>query len=122
MGRVDRCGTWVAESNGTVIGTAGLLKSREMLEGEIEPVIVTASFRNRGIGTRLVKYVVEEAKRRGMRFLKVRPVARNKEAISLYVRLGFNLLGYVDLFQDLKPEYNREWKPGIEIHGNQLRY
>jgi GNAT superfamily N-acetyltransferase len=122
LGRVDRIGTWVAEVEGQVIGAAGLLRSREMLEGEIEPVIVTSTLRSNGIGSELVRYVVTEAKKRKMRFLRIRPVARNVRAIALYVRLGFDLLGYVELFQDLSPESGREWKPGINIHGCDLKY
>ena len=122
MGRVERCGTWVAEREGQIEGIVGLLSSREMLEGEIEPVIVTSSSRSKGIGTVLLNHVVEEAKKRDIRFLRIRPVARNERAIALYVRLGFDLLGYVDLFKDLKPEAQREWKPGIEIHGHVLKY
>jgi GNAT superfamily N-acetyltransferase len=120
--RADRIGTWVAEVEGQVAGVAGLLRSREMLEGEIEPVIVTSTLRNNGIGTELVRYIVVQAKNKKMRFLRIRPVARNIRAISLYVRLGFDLLGYVDLFQDFSPELGRKWKSGIEIHGNKLRY
>jgi ribosomal protein S18 acetylase RimI-like enzyme len=122
MGRVERCGTWVAEVDGQVAGVAGLLWSREMLEGEIEPVIVTSYLRNNGIGSKLLRYVVAEAKKRKMHFLRIRPVARNARAISLYVRLGFELLGYVDLFQNLMPERGRKWKSGIEVLGHKLKY
>ena len=66
--------------------------------------------------------MVEEARKRGVRFLSIRPAARNERVVSLYVRLGFNLLGYVDLLQDLSPSSERKWKPGIRIHGRDLRY
>ena len=122
LGRVDRIATWVAEVEGQVTGVVGLLRSREMLEGEIEPVIVTSALRNNSIGSTLIRYIVAEAKKRKIRFLRIRPVARNVKAISLYVRLGFDLLGYVDLFQDLSPELGREWKQGINIHGCELKY
>jgi ribosomal protein S18 acetylase RimI-like enzyme len=122
LGRVERLGTWVAEVEGQVVGVAGLLRSKEMLEGEIEPVIVTSASRNHGIGSELVRHIIVEAKKRKMRFLRVRPVARNVRAISLYTRLGFDLLGYVDLFQDLSPERGRKWQSGIEIFGHKLRY
>jgi ribosomal protein S18 acetylase RimI-like enzyme len=122
LGRIDRIGTWVAEVKGQVTGMVGLLRSREMLEGEIEPAIVTSTLRSQGIGSELVRYAVVEAKKRKIRFLRIRPVARNVRAISLYTRLGFNLLGYVDLFQDLEPERGRTWKSGVEIMGQQLKY
>lgn len=122
LDRADRIGTWIAKAEGHVAGVAGLLRSREMLEGEIEPVIVTMALRGNGIGSKLVHHVVAEAKNRKLRFLRIRPVARNVRAISLYVRLGFDLLGYVDLFQELASTSNRKWKSGIEILGQKLRY
>jgi ribosomal protein S18 acetylase RimI-like enzyme len=113
-------GMWLAEVGGQTAGFAGLFSYGE--EGEIEPVIVASSFRNRGIGTELIRYIVKEARKRQVRFLSIRPTARNKEALALFVRLGFNLIGHVDLFQDLSPTSNRKWKPGIVIHGNELKY
>jgi len=116
-----RRGTWVAEVEGRVVGLTGLLVQWEE-EGEVEPVVVSSSHRDRGIGSMLVERVVEEARKRGVRFLSIRPAARNERVVSLYVRLGFNLLGYVDLLQDLSPSSDRKWKPGIRIHGNDLHY
>lgn len=115
-----RRGTWVAEADGEIVGFAGLIVYGE--EGEIEPVIVSSPFRNKGIGTKLIQYVVREAKKTEVRFLSIRPVARNERAVSLFAKLGFNLVGQIDLFQDLSPSSDRKWKPGIEIHGNELRY
>ena len=123
LGRVDRCGTWVAERGVQVVGLAGLLTTHEMSEGgEIEPVIVTAALRSKGIGTILTEHVVNEARKRGVRFLRIRPVARNIRAISLYVRLGFNITGHIDLFQDLDSTSGRKWKSGLVIHGHELKY
>lgn len=116
-----RRGTWLAEVEGQVVGFAGLLiHSAE--QGEVEPVIVTLRRRSQAVGSRLVEHVVEEARKAGVRFLSIKPVARNERAISLYVRLGFNLLGDIDLFQELSPSSNRKWKPGIAVHDNELRY
>lgn len=117
----NRKGTWVAEVEGNVAGYAGLLIFSPK-EGEVEPVIVTASCRSRGIGSMLVEKVVEEATKAGVRFLSIRPVGRNTGALSLYVRLGFSALGSVELVQDLSGKYDNTWKSGIEIHGNNLRY
>jgi GNAT superfamily N-acetyltransferase len=123
LGRVDRCGTWVAERGVQVVGLAGLCTTHEMPKGgEIEPVVVTASSRDKGIGTKLVEYGINEAKKQGVRFLRIRPVARNERAFSLYVRLGFDLVGNIDLVQDLDSMSNRKWKKGIKILGHELRY
>jgi ribosomal protein S18 acetylase RimI-like enzyme len=116
-----RQGIWVAEVDGLVVGIAGLLIHPEE-GGEVEPVVVSLPYRSRGIGSMLTKHVVEEARKAEVRFLSVRPTARNIRAISLYVRLGFDLVGQIDLFQDLSSSSGRKWKPGIEVHGNKLRY
>ena len=88
----------MAELDGRVVALTGLLVNGD--EGEIEPVVVSSSFRNRGIGTMLIEHACKEARKMGVRFLSIRPVARNEKALSLFVRLGFNLVGHIDLFQD----------------------
>ena len=99
-------GVWVAEVEGQVVGMAGLLATGE--EAEVEPVVVSAEYRSQGIGHLLCQCVVE--------------VARNVEAISFFVEQGFNLLGRVELFQELASPVAREWKDGITVHGHALRY
>lgn len=120
LANAERRGTWVAEVDGRVVGMSGLIAHGE--EGEIEPVVVSACYRSQGIGSALVQRAVQEARSKAVRFLSVRPVARNKEAISFFTKLGFNLLGHVDLFQDLSTESKRKWLPGITLHGHDLRY
>jgi GNAT superfamily N-acetyltransferase len=69
MGRADRCGTWVAEKDGQVIGFAGLLDTiGEEGVAEIEPVVLAEDSRGEGTGSRLVDYVKEEAIKRDIRF------------------------------------------------------
>jgi ribosomal protein S18 acetylase RimI-like enzyme len=67
-------------------------------EGEIGPVIVSSHYRNQRIGTMLLQHIVSETKQMGVQYLSIRPVARNQEAISLFIKLGFNTIGHVDLF------------------------
>lgn len=111
---------WVAEVDGQVAGMTGLLASGE--EAEVEPVIVTASRRSEGIGGQLLAQAVEEAKKRGVRFLSVRPVARNAEAIHFFVENGFHLVGQIELFQDLSEISQRTWKTGKPLHGVEIGY
>jgi GNAT superfamily N-acetyltransferase len=119
----NRRGTWVAEVDGKVIGFIGLLEYQNQESVvEIEPLVVSADARDKGIGSKLVAYAKEEAKKKGYRFLTVRPELRNEEAFKLYVRLGFDLVGGVELFQDLWPERGRTWKSGVEILGQKLKY
>jgi GNAT superfamily N-acetyltransferase len=121
--RTDRCGTWVAELCGEIVGFAGLIDTvGEEGTAEIEPVVISAKARGVGIGTKLIAYVINEAKKREFRFLTIRPVLRNEKAFALYVELGFDHVGSIELFQELRPESQRKWKPGIVIHGKELQY
>ena len=121
--RTDRCGTWVAISENKIVGFAGLLDTvGEETVADIEPVIVSSSFRSEGIGTILIEHVIDEAKERKFRFLSIRPELRNEKVFDLYVKLGFNKVGAIELFQDLSPTSTREWKSGIAIHGRNLSY
>jgi GNAT superfamily N-acetyltransferase len=123
LSRIDRCGSWVAESDGQIVGLAGLIDTvGEEGVAEIEPVVVSVDSRRKGIGTQLVRRVRQEARNKGFRFLTVHPELRNERAFALYVRLCFNLVGHVELFQDLSPDSERTWKPGIEILGKKLKY
>ncbi|MFC2070420.1 GNAT family N-acetyltransferase [Chloroflexota bacterium] len=121
--RADLCGSWIAEYKEKIVGFVGLLDTVGN-EGvaEIEPVITTASLRNEGVGTRLIERVINEAKIRGFRFLSIRPELRNERAFDLYVRLGFDKIGAVELFQELSPASDRKWKAGIKIHNRELSY
>jgi len=123
LARTDRCCAWIAESGGEVLGFAGLLDTvGDEGVAEIEPVVVSTASRGTGIGTKLVQHAISEARTRGIRFLTIRPVLRNEEAFALYVRLGFDHVGSVELFQELSQESNRSWKSGIVIHGSELKY
>ena len=46
---------------------------------ELTPLVVTATCRLSGIASRLVRTVVEHAKKNGARFLSARPAARNQD-------------------------------------------
>ncbi len=118
--RPELAGVWVAEHETSVVGFCSLLMNEE--EGEVEPIVVSSAYRSNGIGGQLLDHVVEESKRRGVRFLSVRPVARNVEAISFFFEAGFQLLGHLDIFMDLSEPKQREWKAGITVHGNSFRY
>ena len=123
LSRPDRYGTWVAEIDTKILGFAGLIDTiGENGTAEIEPVVISSSSRGAGIGTQLIQYVVEEAKKKDFRFLTIRPVLRNEEAFNLYVKLGFDHVGSIELFQDLDPESKRTWKSGITVHGTELMY
>jgi len=118
--RSDLAGLWVAQDGPAVVGMAGLLLVGR--EAEIEPVVVRASSRSRGVGTQLLQRLKMEATTRGADFLSIRPVARNAEAITCFHRAGFDLLGHVDMFIDLREHSEREWAQGITLHDCRFRF
>ncbi len=111
-------GTWVAEQSAEIVGFVSLLV--EGKEGEIDPIVVKSESRSRGIGKQLLDLMIEEARRRDVRSLSIRPVARNVEAMALYHEMGFRNLGHIDMFMDLQG--GTEWKYSIEIHGRKYGY
>lgn len=112
-------GPWVVEWDGAVVALGGLLV--EGAEAEVEPVVVLTRCRSRGIGTRFIDFLIEEARRRGVRSLSVRPVARNAEAMACFRRAGFTTLGHVEMFQSLVPGH-RKWRRGITLHGQEYEF
>ena len=116
----NRQGPWVAVPQEKIVGMTGLLVSG--IEAEIEPVVVSASYRGKGVGQKLLRHAIGEAKNRGIKFLSIKPVARNTRAISLFNSLGFGTIGQIELFQELQETTERHWKSGIRIHENKFKY
>ena len=104
---------WVAETEGVIVGLVGLVFKDD--EAEVEPLLVAESHRRQGIGVQLLRHVTGIARKAGVRYLNVRPVARNWQAIQFYYAAGFRTLGFIELFQDLRGEFKNE--PGPEILG-----
>jgi GNAT superfamily N-acetyltransferase len=116
----QRMGSWVAESQGRVVGLTGLLERGS--SGEVEPVIVAEAARNQGIGRMLIGRVVEEARARGYEYLAIRPVARNIAAVRRFHAAGFRTLGgHIDLTMDLTAR-RHEWVSGASLHGLDFGY
>lgn len=112
-------GVWVADYRMKVLGLTGLLIEGD--EGELEPLVVARAYRNQQVGKMLVDQVMCEARQRGLRYLNVRPVARNAAAIRFFVFSGFSVAGRLELFMDLQaPE--KDWKEGFTLHGLKIRF
>lgn len=109
---------WVASSQGRVIGLTGLILRGT--EAEIEPVVVAASHRRRGIGAALMERVIGEAALRGVSLLSVRPVGRNRDALAFFRDSGFDIVGHVELFMDMKG--GRDWARGDPLGGLDTRH
>jgi GNAT superfamily N-acetyltransferase len=108
---------WVAVHDSHVVGLVGLIVKSE--EAEIEPLVVSKAYRHKGLGEQLVKTVVYEACNIGVRFLNVRPVARNIQAINFLYQQGFKNLGHIELFLDFS-DYT--WNPGPQLFGCKFNF
>lgn len=86
---------WVAEDEDRLLGLCGLLIHEE--ESELEPIVVDPKHRSLGIGALLAERAISESRRLGVKYVNVRPVARNLEAIRFFHRQGFQLLGRFEL-------------------------
>lgn len=118
--RVGPNNIWLAEIQGEVIGLTSLIIKEQ--EAEIEPVIVTHKHREKGIGERLIKFAIEEAKKQKILCLFVKPVARNKEAISFFHSCGFKTIGHIQQFIWLGESAPDAWKDSIDIFGKKFKY
>jgi GNAT superfamily N-acetyltransferase len=115
-----RVGSWVAEVQGSVVGLTGLLDRGA--SGEVEPVVVSQTMRDGGVGRQLIDHVVDVAAARGYEYLAIRPVARNISAIRHFHAAGFRTLGgHVDLTMDLAAR-RHEWLAGVSLHGLDFGY
>ncbi len=110
---------WVAVQGQQLVGFVGLLVHGQ--EAELEPIIVSPAYRDCQAGRLLVDRVLAEAKLLNMHYLSVRPVARNLDAIRFFYRSGFQILGQIELFMDLRQSPTNTWEPGPTIAGLELQ-
>ena len=81
----------VAESDGEIVGYAGLLGYVD--DGYVQTVAVAPAAQGRGIGTRLMVALLREARRVGLPVVGLEVRADNERAQALYRRFGFNQVG-----------------------------
>ena len=107
----------VAESDGTIVGLAGLILQDS--DAEVEPVIVDRSQRGSGVGHLLISALRERALAIGAAVFQVKVVARNASALAFYKSAGFKTVGMVELFELL--DSDRTWlEDGATISGVSL--
>lgn len=111
--RLDLSGVWVADdSRNGVIGLIGLIMNGR--HGEVEPVVVSAAHRGRGVGRLLLGHVAEEARRRRLARLTVKPELRNVEALHCLRAAGYDVVSAVELTLDLAPRQHA-WRDGVDL-------
>jgi len=69
-------------------------------------IVVTDTYQNKGIGTQLTKFMIEEARKLGMRKIWLNCYRTNQRAFKMYEKLGFKIEG---IFQ--KQEWTKDNVP-----------
>ena len=113
LGEVGPEQVWVAVVDGRDVGMAGMIRGEHSVVHE--PVVVEDEFRGTGVGRSLVETVAAAARSQGFPQLRVRPAARNADAIGFFHRLGFSGLGRLELVSDLTG--GRSWRTGQQLAG-----
>ena len=120
LARLDLSGLWVADhADDGVIGMVGLVLHGRA--GEVEPVVVTASHRHKGVGRLLLRHVANEARKRNMRALTISPASRNVDAIRSLHAAGYDVVSSIKLIMDLDGEQHGWQQEGLELHELQFR-
>lgn len=78
---------YVAEKDGQLLGGCGVLMIAG--EGNITNVVVAPEARNQGIGTGMLKFLMEEGDREGLTAYTLEVRVSNAAAIHVYEKLGF---------------------------------
>lgn len=103
------------------MGMAGLQPGHEEGSLEVEPIVVAPDARGTGVGRALIDTLVAVVGDLGVRDLAVRVVGRNADAIRFYHGVGFDTIGYLELFIDTRPRPDQPWRDGETIAGRVFR-
>ena len=79
------------DKNNIILGFAGILKILD--EADITNIVVKKDYRNKGIGTMLLKHLILEAKKQNLLTITLEVNEKNKNAILLYKKFKFEELG-----------------------------
>ena len=84
----------VAEIDGAIVGTMHLTTLRYLSFGGARAMLVEAVFvreaaRGRGIGTAMIRFAIDEARKRGCNRVQLTSNKARKDAHRFYERLGF---------------------------------
>ncbi len=88
--------------NGDFMGYAGMYSAAD--EGYIYNIAVRTEYRSNGVGTALLKNLLEYSGRHGLSFLSLEVRISNVNAIKFYEKLGFKELGIRKNFYDFPKE------------------
>lgn len=111
-----------AELEGEIVGLVGLMKGSSEDSWEVEPVVVLKAHRGQGVGKYLLQEIKKIAKARGIKYLSIKPVLKNKDVVKFYYNSGFQSIGDVELFIDLSNEQTSSFDDKIDIFGMGFNY
>ena len=81
----------VAKQENIVVGYVGMYVVLQ--EGDITDIAVAKEVQGQGIGTKLLKELLEVAKKHGTETINLEVRVSNESAISLYKKHGFEIIG-----------------------------
>ena len=100
---------YVSEKDGHIVGGCGVFMAAG--EGSITNVVVDKNFRNQGIGTRMLQYLIEEGRKNGLCAFTLEVRVSNTQAIHVYEKLGFFSEGIrPDFYEKPKEDAMIMWK------------
>ena len=85
----------VARDSGRIVGV-GAITPVAPGEGEVKRMSVARDARRRGLGTALLMALLEDAKEKGWRGVRLETTADWEDAVQFYGALGFELTHYED--------------------------
>lgn len=91
----DKENIWVAESNGILVGSIGVVKVDDFT-AQLRWLLIEPNMRGKGLGNRLVKTAVSFCKERKYKLIFLWTVNTLIEARNLYLRNGFTLTDTVE--------------------------
>ena len=85
----DPAGLFVAEHEGKIVGYITTWQDRTAGIGHIPNLAIDASFRNQGLGRRLIEHALAHFRAAGLTHAKIETLAQNAIGNHLYPSLGF---------------------------------
>ena len=89
--RTPHAAYYVVESDGEVVGAGGYFPTPQLPEGtcELVKMYLAPAARNKGLGRKLLQFIMEQAKLAGYRNMYLESMPELKNAIALYEKNGF---------------------------------
>ena len=91
-----------------MVGLVGLIMRGRA--GEVEPVVVTASHRRKGVGRALLGTSPSEARKRSMTSLTISPASRNVDAIRSLHAAGYDVVSVDRADHGPATRHGDEWR------------